>query len=277
MPELPEVETIRRQLAETVTGLRFAHVHATEPNMLRDCTDQEVRATLPGRFIEEVDRLGKFLLLRLSGEGKYYLTLHLGMTGQILVGSPTSEVGPHTRFLFALGGLGSEPAAMEFRDIRKFGRLHLTPGGPAPRIRLLGPDALNREWDASYLAARSKGRKIAIKAFLLDQRNLAGIGNIYADEILWWAEIAPIRATQSLSAGETERLTAEIRPRLEEGIRLRGCSISDFVDTKGRTGGFQDRLMAYGRQGQECSRCGAIFVRVVVAGRGTTYCPGCQK
>lgn len=277
MPELPEVETIRRQLAETVTGLRFAHVHATEPSMLRDCTDQEVRATLPGRFIEEVDRLGKFLILRLSGDGGYFLTLHLGMTGQILVGGPTSEVGPHTRFLFALGGLGSEPAAMEFRDIRKFGRLHLTSGGPAPRIRLLGPDALEGEWDASYLTARMRGRKTTIKALLLDQRNLAGVGNIYADEILWWAEIAPIRPAQSLSAVETKRLAVEIHARLEEGIRLRGCSISDFVDTVGRPGGFQDHLVAYGRQGQECRRCGAIFVRVVVAGRGTTYCPGCQK
>lgn len=277
MPELPEVETVRRQLADTVTGLRFAHIYATEPSMLRDCTDQEVRVTLPGRFIEDVDRLGKFLILRLSGKGEYFLTLHLGMTGQILVGGPTSEVGPHTRFLFALGGLGSEPASMEFRDIRKFGRLHLTSGGPAPRLRLLGPDALEGEWDSSYLAARLKGRKAPIKAFLLDQRNLAGIGNIYADEILWWAEIAPIRAAGSLSTGDIERLEAEIRTRLEEGVRQRGCSISDFVDTEGRSGGFQDHLMAYGRQGQECSRCGGTFIRVVVAGRGTTYCPECQK
>lgn len=277
MPELPEVETVRSQLAEAVTGLRFAHIYATEPAMMRDCTDAEVRGVLPGRFIETVDRLGKFIVIRLNGAGEYFLTLHLGMTGQLLVSHPTDVVGRHTRFLFALGGLGSTPASLEFRDARKFGRFHLTAGGPAPRLKLLGPDAWKGDWDVAYLRQRLKGRKVPIKAFLLDQRHLAGIGNIYADEILWWSEIAPTRAAASLTSAETERLAVEIRARLDEGVRLRGCSISDFVDLAGHPGGFQNALRAYGRQGQTCSRCGDTLVRIVIGGRGTAYCPGCQK
>jgi formamidopyrimidine-DNA glycosylase len=277
MPELPEVETIRRQLGPAITGLRFAHVWATEPSMLRDCTDDEVRTLLLGRFVEGVDRLGKFLIVRLSGPGGYQLTLHLGMTGQLLVGPMSPKVGAHTRFLFALGGLGSTPACLEFRDIRKFGRLHLTAHGPAPRLASLGPDAWDGAWNVVYLADRLRGRKTPIKAFLLDQRNLAGIGNIYADEILWWCGIAPMRPAGSISSEETQRLADEIRARLGEGIRRLGCTLSDFVDTKGNEGGFQDYLQAYGRYGQKCGRCGERLVRAVIGGRGTSYCPGCQR
>ena len=161
---------------------------------------------------------------------------------------------------------------------RKFGRVHLTHGEPALRAcRRLGPDAWLGEWDETYLAARLRGRTAPIKAFLLDQRHLAGIGNIYADETLWWTQIAPVREAGSLSAAEVGRLSEEIRRRLAEGVRLLGCSLSDFVDTKGEEGRFQNWLKAYGKRGQQCPRCGGTFVRVVVAGRGTTYCPDCQQ
>jgi formamidopyrimidine-DNA glycosylase len=281
IPELPEVETVKRQLGEAVTRLRFAVVEAVEPAMLRDTTEEQLRTELPGRTIVHVGRLGKFLLLKMDGQGDPYLTLHLGMTGQILV-TPHGEVQagsdrPHTRFVFKLVEDDGTFAALEFRDMRKFGRVHLTTNGPAPRLRDLGPDAWIGDWDARYLQDRLAGRRTPVKAFLLDQRHLAGIGNIYADEILWWAELAPLRPCGTLAAEEVARLAAETRLTLEEGVRRLGCTVADFVDIEGRPGGFQERLRAYRRQGQVCVRCGEKIIRVIVAGRGTAYCPGCQR
>ena len=287
MPELPEVETVRCQLAGSLVGLTFTSVEKAEPAMLRDCTVEEVRSDLPGRRVESVDRLGKFLMVRLGGRvgaadraavtraGEAYLTLHLGMTGQLLI--DPGEPGAHSRFLFDLVDNEGTPTRLEFRDARKFGRLHLTPGAPAPRLAGLGPDAWRGEWDADYLEGRLHGRKAPLKAFLLDQRHLAGIGNIYADEILWWSQLSPLRQSGSVGGEVAERLAREIRRTLGEGVRLLGCSFSDFVDTAGKRGGFQDWLRAYGKQGQLCQRCGSILVRVIVAGRGTAFCPSCQK
>ncbi len=286
MPELPEVETVRRQLAGSLTGCTFAAVDQVEPAMLLDCTSEEVRSDLPGERVDSVERLGKFLQLRMSRKGRPggrdrgpaaadFLTVHLGMTGQLLVNP--EDTSAHTRFAFALKDDQGRAVRLEFRDMRKFGRLHLTHGGPAPRLASLGPDAWQGDWGEQYLETRLRGRKAPLKAFLLDQRHLAGIGNIYADEILWWSELSPLRAAGSVTGEAAGRLAGEIRRVLGEGVRLLGCSFSDFVDTAGNPGGFQDWLRAYGRQGQPCSRCGNILVRVVVGGRGTAFCPGCQK
>lgn len=283
MPELPEVETVRRQLARAITGLVVASVDAVETAMLRDCGEDDLRALLPGARVEEVSRLGKFIIIRLGGPVEMYLTLHLGMTGRVLVCEMSGEESPavslhsHTRFLFRLEGPGGSITRVEFRDARKFGRLHLTADGPAPRLRGLGPDAWLGDWDAAYLTQRLYGRRAPLKAFLLDQRHLAGIGNIYADEILWWTGISPLRPAGSLSSPEVARLTGEIRRRLEEGVQRAGCTLSDFVDTEGRPGGFQEHLQAYRRQGLVCSRCGETLLRTVIAGRGTAHCPGCQR
>lgn len=274
---MPEVETVRRQLVSAATGLRFVSVGAAQTSMLRDCSEGRLRAELPGRVIEDVNRLGKFLLLRLSGAGEWYLTIHLGMTGQILLTADQLPASPHVRFEFILERSEGGRAVLQFRDMRKFGRLHLTAGGAAPRLAALGPDAWIGGWDATYLGARLKGRRAPLKAFLLDQRNLAGIGNIYADETLWWSRLAPTRACRDLDDDEIDRLAVEIRRQLEEGVKRLGCTLADFVDIEGRPGTFQERLQAYGRHGEECSRCGVNLVRIVVAGRGTTYCPGCQR
>ncbi|MBN1321962.1 MAG: bifunctional DNA-formamidopyrimidine glycosylase/DNA-(apurinic or apyrimidinic site) lyase [Thermoleophilia bacterium] len=273
MPELPEVETVRRQLAGSLLAKRFAGAEQIEPAMLLDCSAEEVRTGLPGRKIQSVERLGKFLVVRLDAGA--FLTLHLGMTGQLLV-DPKEGPGPHTRFLFRLEGGRGGATTLEFRDARKFGRLHLTTGGPPARLRALGPDAWQGTWDAAYLESRLRGRKIPLKAFLLDQSHLSGIGNIYADEILWWTGLSPLRPGGSLNIQEVVRLSEEIPRRLDEGVRLLGCTLQDFVDTAGEPGEFQDWLQAYGRQGQVCTRCGGTFVRAVVGGRGTAYCPGCQ-
>jgi formamidopyrimidine-DNA glycosylase len=289
MPELPEVETVRCQLAAGLTGATFLEVEQAEPFMLRDCTPEEVFALLPGRSIESIDRLGKFIIVVL--DGGLFLTLHLGMTGQLLI--DPQEGGVHTRLAFRLvrggeestagghrGGGGGAPGReirLEFRDMRKFGRFHLTAGGPAPRLRQLGPDAWKGDWDATFLGRRLRDRTAPLKAFLLDQRHLAGIGNIYADEILWWTALSPLREAGSLVEEQVSCLAEEIRVRLSEGVRLLGCSLSDFVDTEGQPGSFQEWLQAYGRQGQECRRCGGTMLRTVVGGRGTAYCPDCQR
>jgi formamidopyrimidine-DNA glycosylase len=294
VPELPEVETVRRQLAEALVGKTFVAVERTEPAMLRDCAADELVSGLPGRRIDAVDRLGKFLVVALTGgagdaggsgdvgvPGDAFLTLHLGMTGQLLVdpkdGSVPKEKDVHTRFLFELTDTDGRRTMLEFRDIRKFGRVHLTAGAPAPRLKDLGPDAWQGKWDAGYLERRLRGRTAPLKAFLLDQRHLCGIGNIYADEILWWTGLSPLRPAGSLSAEEVARLAEEIPRRLGEGVRLLGCTLSDFVDTDGRAGSFQECLQAYGRQGQVCRRCGGTLVRTIVGGRGTAYCPHCQR
>jgi formamidopyrimidine-DNA glycosylase len=273
VPELPEVETVRRQLVEAIAGAEFVGVGLVEPAMLRDCDPGQLTSGLPGRRVMGVGRLGKFIVLSLDGDA--FLTLHLGMTGQILV--DPAEQSDHTRFLFVMERSGAERFRLEFRDMRKFGRVHLTWGGPAPRLGALGPDAWLGEWDEAYLMARSHGRTAPLKAFLLDQRNLAGIGNIYADEILWWTGLSPLRPAGDLTAEEVVLLADEIRHRLGEGVELLGCSLSDFVDIDGNAGGFQEWLQAYGRQGEVCRRCGEVLVRAVVGGRGTAYCPGCQR
>jgi formamidopyrimidine-DNA glycosylase len=270
VPELPEVETVRRQLQKRLRGRRFAGVERVEPFMLRDTSVQDLSDELPGLTVEKVDRQGKFLILTLSGD--VVLTVHLGMTGQLLL-IDGDDLPRHARFVFALEGGESR---LVFSDMRKFGRLHLTLGAPAARVGTMGPDAWLGEWDSAELGRLLQGRTAPLKAFLLDQRRLAGIGNIYADEILWAAKLSPLRPAGSLTEEEIGRLATQIRERLDEGVRLRGCSISDFVDTRGTAGGFQRVLQAYGRHGRPCARCGDILTRTVVAGRGTAYCPTCQ-
>jgi formamidopyrimidine-DNA glycosylase len=296
MPELPEVETVRRQLEPALVGRRFAAVVRVEPFMLLDTTAEAVVADVPGRRVESVARRGKFLLIGLSGG--HVLTVHLGMTGQLLAMSPAEPLPAHTRFVFALGRAGRSRAAVAaraaaaasgvpapagagdvllvFNDPRKFGRVHLT-HGPPPRLRLLGPDALVDDWTVDDLSALLAGRRAPLKAFLLDKRHLTGIGNIYADEILFASELSPLRPAGSLSGDDVARLAEQIRGQLAEGVRLRGCSISDYVDAQGRKGSFQEVLQAYGRHGRECRRCGGTLARAIVAGRGTAYCPVCQR
>lgn len=270
MPELPEVETVRSQLQSVLPGRRLSEVQLVDPFILRDADAHEVPGLLEGRVVREVGRVGKFLVLPLTGG--IFLTVHLGMTGQLLLLDPEEGLS-HERFAVVLDGGGTR---FVFRDVRKFGRLHVTEGRPADRLDRLGPDAWLGEWDTNYLTARLRGRSAPLKAFLLDQRHLAGIGNIYADEILYAARLSPLRPAGELHGPEIERLAGEIREQLGEGVRLKGCSISDFVDTEGSQGSFQDSLLAYGRQGEPCMECGRPLTRTIVGGRGTAYCRFCQ-
>jgi len=271
VPELPEVETVRCQLDAALPGREIVSVESVDPFILRDADAQDLPGLIEGRAFGSVTRAGKFLVLPLQGD--VYLTIHLGMTGQLLIAPRGAEIS-HVRFSGLLHG-GED--RLVFRDIRKFGRLHVTLGAPAARLSGLGPDAWIGDWDADFLRSRLNGRTAPLKAFLLDQRHLAGIGNIYADEILYGARLSPLRPAGTLTRPETERLAREIRERLGEGVRLRGCSISDFVDTEGAPGSFQDALRAYGRHGLPCASCGSPLVRTVVGGRGAAFCRYCQR
>jgi len=273
VPELPEVETVRRQLEEVIPGWTITSVPLAEPSMLRGLGVRDFERRLSGNSFSLPRRHGKFLLLPLSGG--FWLTVHLGMTGRILVPTGPRSRDPHDRFVLALTRDGCR-AWFVFRDVRKFGRVELSAGTPAPRVAGLGPDGWTGVWDSGYLARRLAGRRAAVKALLLDQHILAGVGNIYADEALFEAQILPFRPAGSLGPEELERLAAAVRATLERGVRALGCSISDFAHVDGRLGSMQQELRAYQRQGQRCERCGGTLERTIIAGRGTAYCPGCQ-
>jgi len=252
MPELPEVETIVRELAPRIIGRRIVSVEVLQPRITRHSTE-DITRVLPGRRIENVRRHGKFILIDLD-EGA--LTIHLGMTGQLLFDtSPT----PYTRVMFTL-----DDTLLLYDDTRMFGAIEF---GSA-RVAKLGPDALTE------LAPEKLKRKAHIKAVLLNQSVFSGIGNIYADEALFRAGIKP--TARNISRPRAKRLIQVIDEVLREAIDSRGSSVSDYVDTEGRRGSFQNRHRVYARENQPCVTCGTLIRKTVVAGRGTHYCPKCQ-
>lgn len=280
MPELPEVETIRSGLEQTLVARRLGPVTWADPGILGGVLRQELEEQVPGKTVENVDRRGKHLVVRLCGD--LYLTVHLGMTGGLRV-LPGETPMDHERLTILLGPGFREDVGegkverLAFIDMRKFGRVRMSAGAPWSGLEQLGADAWRGEWTAEWLGERLRSRRAPVKAILLQQRILAGIGNIYADEILFAAGVDPRRVARSLRDEEIRSVAHSIRRRLEDGVRLRGCSISDYADASGRPGAFQDDLLVYGRHGQECVLCGSVLQRAMVAGRGTTFCPSCQR
>jgi formamidopyrimidine-DNA glycosylase len=271
MPELPEVETVARELRRKLPGLRVQAVTCRFPEVVSTGA-RGLREALRGRAFTAVGRHGKFLFLVLS-DGRE-VALHLRMTGQLLL-LPRGKVADrhcHLEILLAGG-----PRKLVYRDVRKFGRFELLPGSRADFIRKkgLGPDALTIRSDTLYEILRRTRR--GLKASLLDQRCLAGLGNIYTDEVLFRERLSPLRRSDSLSRRQVFSLAEGIRAILRAALRRRGTSISDYVDPGGRRGGFQLVLKVYGREGEACPRCGAPIVRSLVAGRGTWTCPHCQR
>jgi len=273
VPELPEVETIRRSLVARLLGRGIERFEVRLPKAVHGLGVEEAAGRLAGQTIGGLSRRGKFLLLELaSGD---CLAFHLRMTGQLRLQPAGSPYEPHTHLVFALSG-GEE---LRYIDPRKFGGLDfLTPGGSVPPgLAELGPEPLGREFTPDLLRRLLNGRRAPLKSVLLDQRRLAGIGNIYADEILHRAGLFPARPAGSLDDSETGRLHEMIRAVLAEGIANRGTTRRDYVDGDGRPGQYQERLRVYGRAGRSCPDCGAEIARTVVGGRGTHYCPRCQS
>ncbi len=269
MPELPEVEMVRRRLEPVLTGRRFERVEIVDPRLVRPYEPTEVAAELQGERVASVERRGKYLIVRF--ETDRVLLIHLRMTGGLLHSSSGVDDDPHRRALVRLDD-GTDVA---YRDVRRFGTwLLLEPGKLdaylAPR---LGDEPLDTRFTTARLGARLAKRRAPIKAALLDQRTLAGMGNIYVDEALWRARIHPLRPAESLDKNELRRLHRAVRAALEQGIARQGADLGDNVYA---SGSMQDEFKVYGRGGEPCDRCGTPIAKSRVGGRGTSFCPSCQ-
>jgi formamidopyrimidine-DNA glycosylase len=272
MPELPEVETIRRQLAPHLEGRTILSAEILDPRWTRPLAPQQVAAELSGAVVEQVGRSGKYLVWTLSGDR--YLLIHLRMTGALLFDPPVEP--PHTRVRFELD-LGHR---LVYVDPRRFGTGHLLFGAVARDAYLsarLGVEPFTPEFTAEHLRRIARGRKAPIKSFLLDQRRIAGVGNIYADEALFRAGIHPLRAAGRLTGPQWARLRDGIEDALAAGIEAKGASIDDFRHVDGARGSFQDRFLIHRREGEPCPRCGGTVRKIVVGGRGTYVCERCQR
>jgi formamidopyrimidine-DNA glycosylase len=276
MPELPEVETVRRGLAPALEGARVVSAEVRHPRLARRNERLvDVRDRLMGRLIHHMDRIGKFLMAEIEGDLTW--VTHLGMSGRIELADPHDPEQPHTHVV-----VGTD-RGQEFRmvDPRTFGFVAVfTPEELADTtIADLGPDALNQLPRSPVWVRRLAGRTVAIKSLLLDQRFIAGLGNIYADEVLYRARIRPTRASGSLTTDEIKRLRAAVQPVLQAGLRWGGTSLNDlaYLLPDGRAGEYLERLRAYGREGLPCARDGASIERTVIGGRSSFWCPQCQR
>ena len=271
MPELPEVETIRGQLAPLVQGRTLARMEILDSRWSRPLAPQELSSALEGRRVLALERRGKYLLWRFAGEA--YLAQHLRMTGSVLLDPRPEPL--HTRVRLAF-----EPAQkLAIVDPRRFGTGELLLGEPAMEAFFaarLGLEPLQEGFTAEHLREIARGRLGPIKAFLLDQRQIAGVGNIYADEALFRARIHPRRPAGRLSREQYALLRDSIVEALRAGIDAKGASIDDFRHVDGVKGAFQDRFLVHLRAGEPCVRCGTTIVKLVVAGRGTYVCERCQ-
>ena len=269
MPELPEVETVRLRLAPVLEGRTFEDVEILDVRLTRPFEPLEVAAELVGERVERLDRRGKYLIVRF--ESGRALLVHLRMTGTLLHGP---EGATHVRALVTL----DDGTTVAYRDVRRFGTwLLLEPGELEPYLDArLGEEPLLAAFTAKGLGERLRGRRAPLKAALLDQRTLAGLGNIYVDEALWHARLHPLREAGSLDTGELRRLHRAIRRALELGIARQGSTLTDYRLPDGSAGSMQEEFRVYGRGGEPCDRCGTEIAKTRVGGRGTWFCPRCQ-
>jgi len=273
VPELPEVESVRRQLEPALVGRRFERVVIDDGRLVRPNDPAEVAAELQGERVAAVERRGKYLVVRF--ESGRALLIHLRMTGNLLhLPGRSLPDDPHRRALVAL----DDGSTVAYRDVRRFGTwLLLEPGEVEPYLSAkVGDEPLDALFTAARLGERLAGRRTSLKAALLDQRTLAGMGNIYVDEALWRARLNPLRAAAGLDRVELRRLHGGIRAALEHGLARQGSTLRDYRLPDGSGGSMQDEFRVYGRGGEPCDRCGTPIARTKVAGRTTWFCPTCQ-
>lgn len=274
MPELPEVETTRRGLAPHLEGARVERVLLRRPD-LRWPIPPEVAAELPGQRIDAVRRRAKYLLLD-TGAGS--ALLHLGMSGSLRVLPASTPAGRHDHVDIALAAGRDGPRVLRLTDPRRFGSLLWQPPGEThPLLAGLGPEPLGDAFDGDYLHARSRGRSAQVKAFLMDQRVVVGVGNIYVAEALFAAGVSPLRAAGRISRERYGRIADEIRAVLARAIVRGGTTLRDFISPDGAPGYFEQELSAYGRGGEPCLRCGRPLRQALVAQRATVWCGHCQR
>jgi len=295
MPELPEVETVARDLQHSVAGATIVHAHVSWDRTIRHPQPPErFVAEIEGATILRVSRRAKTVLLHLE-DGRV-MTVALRMTGALIVAAADADPDPYVRVVFSL----ADGRQLRYRDVRKFGRIGLWPGGGlrsvgagrgsrsrkvaegARRYRIgevfsgHGPEPLSRTFTVGRLAERLGRRSARLKSLLLDQAFIAGVGNIYADEALWRARLHPLRRADGLADGEVRRLHRAVRQVLREAIANRGSSLRDYVGADGEPGANAERLAVYRRTEQPCLRCGTRIERIVVGQRSTHFCPRCQ-
>jgi len=271
MPELPEVETIRRHLAPHLEGRVLSALEVLDPRWCRPLAGDEVAAAVEGRRVEALGRRGKYLIWEL--EHDVHLMLHLRMTGTLLLDPPTPP--RHTRVRFAL----DDGRELIFDDPRRFGTGELALGGAARDAFFaarLGIEPFSPGFTSAHLYALTRVSRAPIKAFLLDQRKIAGVGNIYADEALFRAGVHPLRPAARLTRKQVAALRDAVVASLEEGLAAKGASIDDFRDPDGVQGSFQDRFLIHLREGEQCLVCGRPVRKLRAAGRGTYVCERCQ-
>ena len=276
MPELPEVETIRRQLAGRVAGRTIVEAQVLDPLWCAPVAPDEVEGKLRGRRIERLGRRGKYLIADLDEDR--HLVMHLRMTGNLrwVTEAADQPTRRHLRVRLVL----DDGHRLLFTDPRRFGTgLVIDGAGLLDRYLAarLGPEPLDRGFTPDVLRDAARGRRAPVKAFLLDQRRVAGIGNIYADEALFRAGIHPLRPAGGLRRADFERLHAGIVETLEAGIARQGASIDDYRDANGDRGTMQDEFLVHRREGEPCPRCGGAVTKLVAAGRGTYVCRNCQR
>jgi len=296
VPELPEVETVARDLQRWVAGARITEAEVRWGRTIRHPEPPEqFVAEIRGAQITRVGRRAKSVLIHLA-DGRV-LTVALRMTGALIVAPPGTPDDPYARVVFSL----ADGRELRYRDVRKFGRIGLWEGGGLLRRRTAnrstrarrtaetkapyrvgdvfrrhGPEPLASTFSAKRLAERLKGRSARLKTLLLDQSFIAGVGNIYADEALWRAQLNPLRRADSLTPDEVRRLHRAIRSVLRQGISNRGTSFGDYVGADDQPGANAERLAVYRRTGEPCYRCGRIIQRIVIGQRSTHFCPHCQ-
>ncbi|MGX7051685.1 bifunctional DNA-formamidopyrimidine glycosylase/DNA-(apurinic or apyrimidinic site) lyase [Leuconostoc palmae] len=273
MPELPEVETVRRGLENLIIGGQIKNVKIPYPKVINGDSQAFIAGVLNTEFTR-IDRRGKYLFIRLSNG--HTIVSHLRMEGQYSVESITSKPHKHTEIIFEL----TDNRAVFYNDTRRFGRMTLTTTNhemiDVPTLGKLGPEPTESELTLDYMVNAFSRSKKAVKSFLLDQNQIAGIGNIYADEVLWQSKIHPEVSANKLSVEQLAELRKNIIDEMSRAIAHHGTTVHSFSNVFGEVGNFQNQLQAYGRVGLPCLRCGTPMVKIKVGQRGTTFCPQCQ-
>ena len=274
MPELPEVETIRKTLSHLVLDKQIEDVSIYWSNIIQyPEDDEEFRIKVRDERITNIARRGKFLLFYLE---EYVLVSHLRMEGKYKIVSKDQPLTKHTHVVFHF----TDGTDMRYEDVRKFGTMHVFPIGEEFKkkpLNQLGPDPFETTYTPEYVKERLSKTSRTIKATLLDQTIIAGLGNIYVDEVLFLANIHPERRSHTLTEQEIETIYIKAKEVLQHAIDLGGTTIRSYVDGKGEMGMFQQELYAYGQDGKPCDHCGTLIEKIKVAGRGTHYCPECQS
>lgn len=272
MPEMPEVETVRRTLGPLVVGKTIDHVDIWYDKVITG-DPETFKSELKGKTFTAVDRYAKFLLFRL---GDLTVVSHLRMEGKYHLTTWDAPVDKHEHLQFAF----TDGSSLRYADVRKFGRLQLVETGTEFQVtglKNLGVEANSPEFSLDYFEKGLKKRSMNIKSLLMSQTLVAGLGNIYVDEVLWQSRINPLTPANELTKDQVKCLHSAINETIEEATKYGGTTVHSFLNAEGESGHYQEKLKVYGKEGQPCPRCGEDFVKIKISGRGTTYCLHCQK